>query len=51
MQKVDIDAPRERERDDERRRHEKVRLDVLMHARLEIAIAGKNGSGDEIVFA
>ena len=48
--KVDIDATGQRERDDERRRHQEVRLDVLMHARFEIAIAGKDGSGHQIVF-
>ena len=49
LREVDIDAARERERDDERRRHEEVRLDVLVHARLEIAVAGKHRRGDEIV--
>ena len=41
--------PGERESDDERRRHEEVRLDVLVHARLEIAVAGEHAGGDEIV--
>ena len=45
---VDIDAAREREGDDERRRHEEVGLDARMHARLEIAVAGEDAGGDEI---
>ena len=46
---VNVHAARQRERDDQRRRHEEVRLDVLMHARLEIAVAGQHGRGDQIV--
>src|SRR5208282_5667914 len=48
---VNIHAAREREGNDERWRHEEVRLDALMHARLEIAVARKNGGRDKIVFA
>ena len=47
---VNVHAARERERDDEWRRHEKIRLDVLVNARLEIAVAGQHRRGDEIVF-
>ena len=36
---VEIDAASDRERDDERRRHQEVRLHVLVHARLEVAVA------------
>ena len=49
VREVNVHAARERERDDERRRHEEVRLDVLMNARLEIAVAGKHRRGDQIV--
>ncbi len=38
---IEIDAAGEGKRHDERRRHQEVRLDVLMDARLEIAIARK----------
>ena len=47
--KINVHAARERECDDERRRHEEVRLDVLMHARLEVAVAREHARGDEIV--
>ena len=50
FRQIEIDPAGERESDDQRRRHEKVRLDVLMHARFEIAIAGKDRGRDEIVF-
>ena len=46
---VDIDAAGEGEGDDERRRHEEVRLDVRVDARLEVAVAGEDAGGDEIV--
>ena len=46
---VNVHAARERERDDERRRHEEVCLDVLMHARLEVTVAREHAGGDEIV--
>jgi hypothetical protein len=46
---IDVGRTGERERDDERRRHEEVRLHVLMHARLEVAVARKHAGGDEIV--
>ena len=50
MCQVEIDPAGEREGDHERRRHEEVGLDVLMDARFEVAIAGKDGGGDEIEF-
>ena len=50
LRKIDINPACERERDDERRRHEEIRLDVLMHARFEISISRKNRSRDQIVF-
>ena len=49
LRQIDIDASGQREGDDQRRRHQEVRFDVLMHARFEIAIAGKHGGRDEIV--
>src|SRR5205085_7883471 len=48
--KIDIDPAGERERHHERRRHEEVRFDVLMHTRLEIAISRKHRCRDEIEF-
>ncbi len=48
---VDIDAAGEREGDDQRRRHEEIGLDALMHARFEIAVAGQHRGGDEVVLA
>ena len=46
---VNVHAAGQRERDDQRRRHEEIRLDVLVDARLEIAVAGKHRRGDQIV--
>ena len=37
--KIDIHAPGQRERDDQRGGHEKVRFDVLMYTRFEISIS------------
>ena len=31
-------------------RHEEIRLDVLVDARFKIAVAGKHGGGDDVVF-
>ena len=50
IRQIKIDASGERKGHDQRRRHEEVRLDVLMHARFEISIAGKNRGRDQIVF-
>ena len=44
------DRSGQRVSDDERRRHQEIRFDVLMNARLEIAVARQNRSGDQIVF-
>ena len=46
---VDVDPPREREGHDERRRHEEVRADGLVHARLEVAIPAQHRDADEVV--
>ncbi len=43
---VDVDPARERERDNERRRHEEVRADALVHARFEIPVPGEHRRGD-----
>ena len=47
---IDVDTARERERDDQRRRHEEIGFDAGMDAGLEIAVAGEHAGGDEIVF-
>ena len=49
LRQIDIDPTSERERDDQRRAHQEIRLDALMDARFEIAIARKHRSRDEIV--
>src|SRR5262249_21710719 len=36
-------------RHDERWTHQKIRLDTLMHTRLEVAIAGKHAGGNQIM--
>lgn len=48
---IDIDAPREREGNDERRRHEEIRFDERMNARFEIAVAGKHTRRNEFAVA
>ena len=47
---IDVNPANERERDDQRRRHQKIRLNMLMHARLEVPVSRKNRSRDQIVF-
>ena len=47
--KVDIDTACEGKCDDQRRRHQEVRLDVLMDAGLEIAVTREHGGRDKIV--
>ena len=42
-------AARQGEGHDQRRRHEEIGLDVLVDARLEIAVAGKDGGGDDVI--
>jgi len=37
------------ERNHQRRRHQEVRLDALVDARLEVAIAGEDAGGDQIM--
>ena len=46
---IDINASGERKGDHQRRRHQKVRADRLMHARLEVTIAAEHRDADQIV--
>ena len=46
---IDVDPACQCEGDHQRRRHQKVRADRLVHARLEVAIAGKDADADEVV--
>ena len=39
---IDMDPTGQGEGDNQRRRHQEIRFDMLMHARFEIAIARKN---------
>ncbi len=47
---IDVHASGEGKGDDQRGRHEEVRLDVGVNAGLEVAVAGEDGAGDEVVF-
>ena len=44
-----VTRPGQGEGHDQRRGHEEVGLDVLMDARLKIAVAGKDGGGDDVI--
>ncbi len=46
---VQVHASGQRERHHQRRRHEEIRLDVLMDARLEIAVAAEHRRRDQVV--
>jgi hypothetical protein len=46
---VDVDPPGQGEGHDQRRRHEEVGLDALVDARLEVAVAGEDRGGDQVV--
>ena len=46
---VDVDPPGQRERHDERRRHQEIAAHVLVHARLEVAVAGEHRGDNEVV--
>src|SRR5260370_18883144 len=48
--KIDVNSAGQGERNNERRRHKKIRLDMLMHARFKIPISRKNRSSNQIVF-
>ena len=47
--KIDIHPPGKRERDYQRRRHQEIGFDVLVHPRFEIAVTRKHGRRDQIV--
>jgi hypothetical protein len=49
LRDVDIDRARDRERDDERRAHQEVRLQRLVYARFEIAVARQHCDADQVV--
>src|SRR6185503_7270334 len=48
---IDVDLSSQRKRDDKRRAHQKVCLDTLVHARFEVAIAGKHRRRNDVAFA
>src|SRR5689334_8225907 len=48
--KVHVDAARESENNHERRTHQKVRFDALVHARFEVAIARQDGNTHHVAF-
>ena len=48
--KIDIYPASQRKRDHQGRRHQKIRLDVLMHARLKISIPRKHRGCNQIEF-
>src|SRR6266481_2951252 len=47
--KIDVNSAGEGEGDNQRGGHQKIRFDVLVHARLEISISRKHRSGNQIV--
>src|SRR5438876_10588079 len=47
--KIDMHSTSQRKGDDQRRRHQEIRLDVLMHARFEIPIYRKHRRRNQIV--
>src|SRR6202011_5541397 len=49
LRQIDIDPSRERERYDQRRRHQEVGADRLMDARFEVAIAAEHRDSDQVV--
>ena len=49
LRHVDVHAAGQRERHHERRRHQEICADRLMHARFEVAIAAQHRRADEIV--
>ena len=50
IEQVDVDPPREGVGDHQRRRGEIVRPHLLMHAALEVAVAGQHRGDDECAF-
>src|SRR6185436_15055694 len=49
ISQVDIDASRKRKRYYQRRAHQEIRLDALMHPRFEVAISAQHACANEIV--
>jgi len=49
FRQIKINPARKRERDHQRGRHQEIRLDVLMNARFEIAVSGKDRGRDQII--
>src|SRR5436190_10507901 len=48
--KIDMNSTGEGKSDNQRRRHQKIRFDMLMHAGFKIPISRKNRSCNQIVF-
>src|SRR5262249_19827805 len=48
--KIDVNPAGDGKGDNQRRRHQEIRLDVLMHAGFKIPISRKNRSCNQIVF-
>ena len=47
---IEIDTPRDRKRDHERRTHQEVRLDALVYTRFEVPVARKNRRRNDVTF-
>src|SRR5262245_45507641 len=47
--KIDVNSAGEGKSHNQRRRHQKIRFDVLMHARFKVPISRKNRSCNQIV--
>ena len=48
--KIDMYPARQRKGNNQRGRHQKIRLDVLMHACFEISVSRKHRSGNQVEF-
>ena len=48
--KINVHSARQRKRDNQRRRHQKIRFDVLVHPRFKIPIPRKNRSRNQVIF-
>src|SRR5258707_4335935 len=46
---IEVDPARERESDYQRRRHQEIRLNVLMDTRFKVAVSGKDRCCDQII--
>ena len=47
--KINVNSARQGKGHHQRRRHQKIRLDVLVHPRLEIPVSRKNGRGNQVI--